>query len=272
MSNHHVSDNWERGSPYERYIGRWSRQTAPLFLSWLNLPPGLRWLDLGCGTGALSAAILDGCAPQEVTGVEPSEGFMKLAAQNLGTRARFLSGDALHLPLDSHSCDAIVSGLVLNFIPDVPAALREMQRVVAPGGTVAAYVWDYAGDMEIIKAFWDVAVALDPAASPLHEGSRFPLCAPEALKQEFEVAGLQQVKTAPLDQQAAFEDFDDYWSPFLGGQGPAPSYVTSLSEEQRTALREGLRASLQGATSGNLRLNARAWAVRGSTPLASASF
>jgi ubiquinone/menaquinone biosynthesis C-methylase UbiE len=261
----HVSDTWERGSPYEQYIGRWSRQVAPLFLAWLSQPAGKRWLDVGCGTGALCAAILDRCAPSGVVGVEPSEGFLKLAEQNLAGRARLLAGDAATLPLEDGACDVVVSGLVLNFVPALPAGLSEMRRVAAHGGTIAAYVWDYADGMEIIKSFWDAAVSLDAAAAALHEAARFPLCEPSALKTAFEDAGLTDVQTTALDVVAQFAGFDDYWRPFLGGQGPAPAYAMSLSEDQRATLRDRLRSALPTAAGGTLSLRARAWAVRGTT-------
>jgi SAM-dependent methyltransferase len=266
MSTHQVSDTWERGSPYEQYIGRWSRQIAPLFLGWLDQPAGQRWLDVGCGTGALSAAILDHCAPGSVVGVEPSEGFLQLAAQHLGNKARLVAGNAASLPLDGGTCDIVVSGLVLNFIPDLPAALTEMRRVAAPGGTIAAYVWDYADGMEIIKHFWDAASSLDPAAAPLHEAARFAVCHPSALESAFKGAGLAEVGTAPLEVMAGFTDFEDYWRPFLGGQGPAPAYVTSLAEERRAALKARLKSTLAPAAGGPFSLKARAWAVRGVSP------
>ena len=263
MNTSPVSDTWERGSPYERYIGRWSRGVAPLFLAWLDQPGNKRWLDVGCGTGALSSAILACSAPSSLVGVEPSEGFLELAARNLGGRARLLAGNAAMLPLASGTCDVVVSGLVLNFVPDLPAALSEMRRVCAPGGTIAAYVWDYADRMEIIRHFWDAAVSLDPAAAPLHEGARFPLCRPSALKAAFEQSGLAEVDTTPLELAAGFVDFEDYWQPFLGGQGPAPAYAMSLSEEQRAALRARLQAAVPSATNGAISLSTRAWAVRG---------
>jgi SAM-dependent methyltransferase len=254
-----VSDTWERGDPYERYVGRWSRRVAPQFLSWLDLPARLRWLDVGCGTGALSAAILDRASPASVAAVEPSPGFREVAARNLAGRAELHAGSAAQIPLGDAAVDAVVSGLVLNFVPDTPAALREMSRV-ARGGCVAAYVWDYAGKMELMRIFWDAAVALDRDAAPLDEGRRFPLCRPEALGQAFSAAGLEAVQVAPLDVPTRFADFDDYWQPFLGGQGPAPAYAMSLTGEARAALRERIRARLgKGAIS----LVARAWAVRG---------
>lgn len=263
MNTGQASDTWERGNPYEEYIGRWSRGIAPLFLAWLEQPAGKRWLDVGCGTGALSAAILDCCAPGSVVGVDPSEGFLTLASQNLGSKARFLVGNAAALPLDDKACDVVVAGLVLNFVPDLPGALAQMKRVAAPGATVAAYVWDYADGMQIIKHFWDAAVSLDAGAAQLHEGTRFKVCSPSALKSAFEEGGFTEVRTAPLELTAKFADFEDYWRPFLGGQGPAPAYVMSLSEERRVALKHRLKSALPTAADGTLSLQARAWAVRG---------
>lgn len=263
MKTTQVSDTWERGSPYEQYIGRWSRKIAPQFVAWLDQPAGRRWLDVGCGSGALCAAILDHCAPSSVVGVEPSDGFRELAARSLQGKAHFLAGDAATIPLDDGACDVVVSGLVLNFVPALPAALAEMRRVAVSGGTVGAYVWDYADGMQITKAFWDAAVSLDSAARPLHEGIRFPVCNPMALQAAFEDAGLTEVETTALDMTAEFVDFEDYWRPFLGGQGPAPAYAMSLPQERRDALKARLRSALQGTGGGVLSLRSRAWAVRG---------
>lgn len=271
MSADRVSDTWERGSPYESYIGRWSRGIAPLFLAWLDQPQHKRWLDVGCGTGALCAAILDRAAPSHLAGVEPSVGFLETASRHLGHRVQWLAGKAESIPLDSGSCDVVVSGLVLNFVPDLPAALSEMRRVCAPGGTIAAYVWDYADGMEVIRRFWEAAVSLDPAASKLDEGARFPLCQPAALRTAFERAGLAEVDTTPLELHAEFAGFEEYWQPFLGGQGPAPAYAMSLAEEQRAALRSRLKAALPAAVGGGISLRARAWAVRGVTRSGAAS-
>ncbi|MFN8546582.1 MAG: methyltransferase domain-containing protein [Candidatus Eisenbacteria bacterium] len=263
MTRGHMPDTWEQGDPYEQYIGRWSRQIAPLFLSWLAQPTDRRWLDVGCGTGALSATVLERCAPSSLIAVEPSEGFRLRATRSLGSSVRVLPGDAASLPVDPSSCDVVISGLVLNFVPDLPKALAEMTRVTAPGGTIAAYVWDYADRMEITKVFWDAAAALDPAAAPLHEAARFPICGPAALGGAFDRAGLQGVDTTALELIAEFTDFEDYWRPFLGGQGPAPAYAMSLSEERRAALRARLLADLPIRADGTVRLRARAWAVRG---------
>jgi SAM-dependent methyltransferase len=262
MQQEQVSDTWERGSPYEQYVGRWSRQVAPRFLSWLEVPAGRRWLDVGCGTGALCAAILDHCSPSAVVGVEPSAGFLKTAAENLEGRAVLHPGSATAIPLPDASVDVVVSGLVLNFVPDQLAALREMSRVAAKGGTTGAYVWDYAGRMELMRYFWDAAVELDPEAAKLDEGVRFPLCRSEALEALFADAGLGQIAVKPIDIPTPFANFDDYWQPFLGGQGPAPGYAMSLDESGRARLRELIRQRLPIAEDGSIPLIARAWAVR----------
>jgi SAM-dependent methyltransferase len=178
-------------------------------------------------------------------------------------RASFEVGDAQALPDQTARSDAAVSGLVLNFLPQTEQAVREMARAVTPGGIVAAYVWDYAGEMQLMRHFWNAAVALEPDAFELDEGRRFPLCQPEPLRQLFHQAGLTQIDVRPINIATDFQDFDDYWSPFLGGQGPAPGYAMALSDERRAALRERIRAGLPFAIDGSIPLVARAWAVRG---------
>ena len=263
MTDPTIRDTWQEGGAYDRYIGRWSQGIAALFLSWLEIPAGRRWLDVGCGTGALCAAILQHAAPAMLTGLEPSEGFLSVARQHLPASVRLCGGSAASIPLQDGEVDAVVSGLVLNFVPDVPRALAEMARVAATGGTVAAYVWDYAEGMEMLRQFWDVAADLDPDAVQLHEGTRFKLCRRDALRSAFEEAGLSDVVVAPLVIAMSFTSFEDYWQPFLGAQGPAPAYVASLPEERRIRLRDALRARLPVGSDGALVLRGRAWAVRG---------
>jgi SAM-dependent methyltransferase len=257
-------DVWADGAVYEPYVGRWSRLVAREFLDWLAMPPRSRWLDVGCGTGALSQTILMVAAPITVKGVDQSAGYVAFAREQvIDERARFEVADARALPFETATYDAAVSGLVLNFIPDQPKAVAEMARVTRPGGTVAAYVWDYAGEMQLMRHFWDAAVALNPAARDLDEGRRFPICRPGPLARLFRDAGLKAVQTRAIDVPTDFRDFDDYWSPFLGGQAPAPGYAMALTEEQRAALRERIRAALPIAADGSIHLIARAWAVRG---------
>lgn len=262
MAHKQVSDTWNRGDAYERYVGRWSRRVAPLFLSWLRIPDGRRWLDVGCGTGALCAAIVDRCAPLSVAGVEPSEDFLKTAKENLAGRAVLRHGSATAIPMNDASVDVVVSGLVLNFVPDQRAALVEMERVTASGGTIAAYVWDYAGKMELMRLFWDAAVELNPDAARMDEGIRFPLCHPETLMALFASAGLHGVEGTAIDVPTPFASFDDYWQPFLGGQGPAPAYAMSLDENTRTRLRDRIRERIVVQADGSISLSARAWAIR----------
>lgn len=258
-------DVFTAGDLYEPYVGRWSRLVARDFLSWLRISAQREWLDIGCGTGALSQVILDNADPRSVRGIDPSEGFVEYArAHTPSPLASFEIGDAQSLPLDTASVDATVSALALNFVPGPSAGAAEMARVTRPGGVVAAYVWDYAGKMELMQHFWSAAAALEPTASELDEGPRFPICAPEPLANLFEGAGLRDVQVEAIDLPMHFRDFDDYWSPFLGGVGPAPAYAMSLSEDDREALRDRLRSQLPISDDGSIDLIARAWAVRGS--------
>ncbi|MGH7267050.1 MAG: class I SAM-dependent methyltransferase [Candidatus Rokuibacteriota bacterium] len=264
MSGSRAADAWVSGAAYEPYVGRWSRLVAREFLSWLAVPPGRRWLDVGCGTGVLSGMVLAMGSPAQVDAVDRSEGYVAFAREQVrDPRARFGVADAQALPSEATAYDAVVSGLVLNFVPEPPRAVAEMRRVARPGGAVAAYVWDYAEGMELMRHFWDAAVALDPAARALDEGRRFPLCRPEPLAGLFRSAGLDAVETCAIDVPTVFRDFDDYWSPFLGGQGPAPGYAMALPEDGRAALRDRIRARLPVEPDGSIRLTARAWAVRG---------
>lgn len=259
-----VRDNWARGNAYEPYVGRWSRLVAREFLAWLAIAPGSRWLDVGCGTGALTQTILQDTQPAAVKGVDRSDDFLAFALEQIpDPRISFAMADAQALPEIAETYDGVVSGLVLNFIPQPIQAVKEMVRVVCTGGVVGVYVWDYASHMQFMRHFWDAAAALDPTAFDLDEGRRFPLCQAEPLAQLFHTAGLKDVEVRAIDIPTVFQDFEDYWLPFLGGQGPAPSYTMSLNEERRIALRERLRASLPFALDGSIPLVARAWAVRG---------
>jgi SAM-dependent methyltransferase len=234
------------------------------FLHWLAMPAESYWLDVGCGTGALSQTILQLASPARIKGIDRSEGYIAHAKEQVqDNRAHFEVGDAQTLPDETASYDAVVSGLVLNFIPQPTRAVSEMTRVAKSGAIVASYVWDYAGKMHLMRHFWNAAAALDPNAFDLDEGRRFPLCQPKALTELFQSVGLQNIEVRAIDISTDFTDFDDYWLPFLGGQAPAPSYAMSLSEERRVALRERIRAGLPFAVDGSIPLVARAWAVRG---------
>jgi len=260
-------DVWAAGKLYEPYVGRWSRLVAADLLTWLQVGVRKDWLDVGCGTGALTEVILRRAQPRTVRGVDPSAGFVEHARAHIRSSvASFEVGDALSIPTGAQEFDVAVAGLVLNFVAQPSRAVAEMTRTVRPGGTIAAYVWDYAGKMELMRYFWDAAIALDKAAINLDEGRRFPICHPAPLAKLFAQAGMHAVEVRPIDVPTRFRDFDDYWSPFLGGQAPAPGYAMSLSEERRGALRDRIRASLPIAQDGSIELIARAWAVRGQAP------
>lgn len=267
MEQSQRKDVWAAGDLYEPYVGRWSRRMAREFLNWLAVPERKDWLDVGCGTGALTQTIIEQANPSSVIGIDPSPGYIEYAKARIASPcARLEIGDAQSLPLDTASRDVAVAGLVLNFVSQPQRAVAEKTRVVRRGCTVAAYVWDYAERMELMRYFWDAAVALDSAAKELDEGRRFPLCQPKPLAELFGQAGLSDVEVRPIDVATDFRDFDDYWSPFLGGQGPAPGYAMSLSEERRATLRERIRSELPIAKDGSIHLIARAWAARGRKP------
>jgi SAM-dependent methyltransferase len=260
----HPRERWSSGDAYEPYVGRWSRRVAQQFLAWLDVPPGSVWLDVGCGTGALTQTILTLAQPRSVRGVDITPAYASYAQEHTADpRASFAVCDAQSLPEEDEAYDAVVSALALNFVPQPELALAEMTRVARKPGIVAAYVWDYAGEMQLMRYFWDAAVALDPTAAPQDEGRRFSLCRLDRLAALFDGAGLSTVETRAVDIPTLFRDFDDYWTPFLSGQGTAPTYAMSLTEERRAALREHIRATLPTSPDGSISLVARAWAVKG---------
>jgi SAM-dependent methyltransferase len=262
-----AKETWGSGDAYEQYVGRWSRLVAVEFLGWLNVGTGSTWGDVGCGTGVLAEGILAGADPISIVAVDRAEGFIRMARDKLKKGSVQLSvGDAMALPWRTNLCDTTVSGLVLNFVSDPKVMAAEMVRVTRPGGIVAAYVWDYAGGMQIMRHFWDAAVELNPHDSKLDQAERFPICQPEPLERLFQDAGLEAVSIRPIDIVTVFRDFDDYWNPFLGRQGAAPTYLASLETAARGRIREALRARLPTAADGSIRLRARAWGVRGAVP------
>ncbi|WP_245943884.1 class I SAM-dependent methyltransferase [Acuticoccus kandeliae] len=264
MKNRH--DAWNAGDSYERYMGRWSRDIAALFIDWLTPAPGLDWLEIGCGTGALTQAILDRTAPTSLLATDASADFVRHSAETIRDgRVRFEVADAAALPAAAGSIDIATSGLVFNFIPDRVAALREMARVLRPGGTIAFYVWDYpGGGMGFIDAFWRAAADIDPAAASLNEADRFPFCTEAGLAALCAEAGLADIAVAALEGETLFSDFEAFWHPFTLGAGPAPGYCRSLPPTERARLKDAL-AGIVG-TGGPIRLPARAWAVRGTPP------
>ena len=259
-----VRDRWAAGSAYEDFMGRWSRRLAPRFVSWLGIPPDVHWLDVGCGTGSLANAICKHADPASVVGCDLAEPFIEFAReQSRDSRVTFVAGGVASLPSRPGGYGSVTSMLALNFFPDPEAAVHEMRSVAAPRGTVSACVWDYGSGMELLRHFWDAAIAVDVQAGALDEGNRFTLCHPDALAELFRGGGLRDVQCDPIEIPTTFASFDDYWQPLLGGTGPAPSYVASLAAERRAALGRRLEEALPRGVDGSIALTARAWAVRG---------
>jgi len=260
------SDRWIAGDAYESFMGRWSRQVSDLFLDWLALPPGLNWLDVGCGTGALSEAICRRFQPHSVVGCDPSPGFISYAHKSItDCPATFVVASADSLPIDD-GFDVIVSGLVLNFLPQPLLAVQSMRERLRPSGTLAAYVWDYAQGMQFLRIFWDEVAAVDSSAVDLDEARRFPLCQPDRLANLFRRAEMEAVATTSFWVHTVFRNFDDFWSPFRAGTGPAPSYVTSLEADAQRQLARRLKQRLPESADGSIHLSAKAFGVRGVHP------
>jgi SAM-dependent methyltransferase len=257
-------DNWMAGDAYESYMGRWSRPLARAFVNWLDAPRRAKWLEVGCGTGALTDAISELTEPASVVACDPSEPFVVYARKALrDERVSFVVTDTEALPGAPGVFDCVASGLVLNFVADHADAVRLMRDRLRRGGMLGAYVWDYGDGVEFLRHFWDEAVALDPAREELDEGRRFPVCKPDALIPLFVGAGLRDVAAESLEIPTPFQDFQDFWTPFLRGTGPAPSYAATLSQARRNLLRDRLASRLKAEADGGIRLRARAWAVRG---------
>jgi SAM-dependent methyltransferase len=245
-------------------MGRWSRRLAPAFVSWLRIPGGVHWLDVGCGTGALTHEICRGAHPASVLGCDPAAAFIEYARQNCqDARVAFVVAGAGKLPGRADGFGSVTSLLALNFFPDPHAAVQEMCSLVARRGVVSACVWDYAGGMEFLRYFWDAVAEVDSSATGLDEGDRFRLCHPNALVELFRSGGLRDTRSEPIEILTEFASFDDFWRPFLGGTGTAPSYVAALDADRRAMLARELEAALPRRSDGTIALTARAWAVRG---------
>jgi len=255
-------DAWSAGQSYDQYMGRWSKKIAAKYLDWLDAPPDADWLEIGCGTGALTSAILAKAAPRSIVATDASADFVAYARSQISDpRATFETAKAQKLGLNSASRDVVTSALVLNFLPDKTAALKEMRRVLRPGGVLSFYVWDYpGGGIGFIDAFWKAAAKVDPKAAELNEGARFPFCTEAGLEEICKQAGLSGIAISLIEIETEFEDFDAFWMPFTLGAGPAPGYCMSLPADRRAALMDQLKHEIGEA--GPVRMPARAWAVR----------
>jgi SAM-dependent methyltransferase len=249
---------------YDRHIGRYGPELAAALIGAAGLQPGQMALDVGCGPGVLTTALSELLGAESVAAVDPSEPFAQACAARLpGVRVEVAAAEAL--PFDDAAFDAALSQVVVNFMTNAAAGVREMRRVTRSGGTVAAAVWDYANGMTLLRRFWDAAVALDQQAESLDEGRTMRHCQPDELAQLWGEAGLEEVATSALDVGAHYDDFDDLWRPLEAGVGPSGAYVVALPAEQRAQLRDELRRRLDVGES-PFRLSARAWCVAGRVP------
>ena len=263
-----IGDNWMAGDVYETYMGRWSRQLALSFVKWLSPKMRADWLEVGCGTGALTSAICELALPRLVVACDPSEPFINYARKKLqGERVSFIVATAEDSLSQTRNVNYIVLGLVLNFLPEPEKLMAKMLTAIHRGGMIGAYVWDYSEGVEFLRCFWDIAVDIDPAAAELDEAKRFPICHPEKLRNLFLSSGLQDVTVVSINITTHFQNFEDFWMPFMEGTGPAPSYVASVPPEQRELLRERLSKRLNTESDESIDLNAKAWAIRGFSPI-----
>jgi SAM-dependent methyltransferase len=265
VSEDDLSPALARAEVYETFMGRWSRHCGLGFLAWLGLPPRLRWIDIGCGTGALTDCILKDCAPVEIVGIDPAADHVEYAKKTKPSdRVRFEVGNGCALPFADDVFDVAVSGLVLNFIPDRAAAVAEMRRVVRPGGVVAAYLWDFAGSNELAQHIGAALALTDPgAAERAGELVGAASTSPGALTALFAAAGLGQIEIHPIEIDAAFVDFDEYWASNTTFPSPVARHVAGLSGEALAHFRATLHGLLPRGGDGRIQFRARAWAVRG---------
>ena len=254
-------EHWAAGDAYEQFMGRWGSKVASHFLQWLKFPPDQRWLDVGCGTGALTRAIAAFAQPQLLVGLDPSRDFVHYASQQ-ANEATFLVAGGGDLGFRDKSFDAVVSGLALNFIPAPEQSLVEIYRVKSPVAW-RRHMSGNAGKMEFLRYFWDAAVELDASAASSHEGHRFPICQPEPLRQLWQKAGFHNISVDALDIPTVFDRFESYWQSFNRGNFPAPKYTLSLDKTHRRNLRTRLRATVPTKSDGSIHMVARVSAVCG---------
>ncbi|MDH3281885.1 MAG: class I SAM-dependent methyltransferase [Gammaproteobacteria bacterium] len=256
---------------YERWMGRWSARLAPAFVNFVDLPKGGHFLDVGSGTGALSAALLEAVEDSTVVGIEPAEAYVNYSRDRLpDDRVRFEVGDALAIPFEANSFDATLSLLILQELSDAPKALQEMRRVTRRGRCVAASQWNFNDGLPMLALFWDAVIetiGTDAARDAAADCMVVDYPDDDALRQLWRLAGLVDVEAKIQEIPMAFTSFDDYWTPFLSGVTATSSYVAKLDAAGAGALKDSLYAKVIGSRPDRpFTLNAQAWAIRGLVP------
>lgn len=264
MSDNKKMESWSSGNLYNAYMGKWSEQIAKQFIKWLQPSDNALWLDVGCGTGALTKTIVHQASPELIYGLDPSADFISEAKTFVQSpQVNFLVGSGTDIAFNNNHFDYAVSALALNFMPNPQTAIQEISRVTKENGIIALYVWDYIDKMEWLRYFWSSAVALDKSASQYDEGVRFPICQPDNLKALFESCNLKDIELASLSIPAYFETFEAYWELLNIGNFPAPAYLKSLSKEKQTELKAHLQEAVPTQPDGLIYMATRAWAIRG---------
>jgi SAM-dependent methyltransferase len=256
------------GDGYDLQMGRWSRRLAVPFLDFVGTADGERVLDVGCGTGSLSATLAARCRTAELRGIDFSPVYVEHARRH-HPGITFDVGDACALAFPDRSFDRVLSLLMLHFVPNAEQAIAEMCRVARPGATVGAAVWDARGGLVAFRFFFDTAAALDPGAVQ-RRARNFtrPMTRPGELGKAWRRAGFDAVVETSLTIRMEFASFDDYWAPYEGKDGPGPEYMATLDAAARARLRDAVRlAYLDGEADGPRSYAATAWAVKGTVPL-----
>jgi ubiquinone/menaquinone biosynthesis C-methylase UbiE len=265
MSGTPAADAFLHGAEaYERHIGRYGRALAQECATFADVRSGQRVLDVGCGPGALTRQLVALLGAEQVAAIDPSPSFVQACRDRLpGVRAQVAAAEAL--PFADGVFDRVLAQLVMNFMTDAVAGAREMCRVTRSGGIVASAVWDYAGQMTLLRRFWDSATALDPSAADLDEGRSMRYCTPDELQTLWTAAGLKQVTISAVVVTAGYDGFEDLWEPLESGVAPSGAYVASLTPDRRAALKADFQHRL-GAGAEPFRLGARAWLATGRVP------
>jgi trans-aconitate methyltransferase len=266
-----ANESWDDTAGYELYVGRWSRQLSADFIQWLRPKPGSTWLEIGCGTGALTSAILHGAKPAHVVAIDKSAAYLQQAQKELASaNVTFVTGDVESVA-PTKRFDMISSGLVLNFLPHPAQSLRRLMHNLNPGGQLSSFVWDYAGHYQPMRYFWDAAGQIFETAAQYDAGIKFQICNPERLTSLFKSLGLTEIEVTNIERIATFDGFDDYWEPIAAAQGSVTEFMNTLSSGQKADLKETVRKRLPIAANGEIKLVLNALAIKGSLTHAGAT-